>query len=115
MSEAAKAPSNEALRNINAAVHTTNRLHDQPDYDPNKLLDSLIEKLSLKGDAGLSRALEVPPPDILKIRHKRLPVSASLLVRMHELSDLSINELRALMGDRREKFRLPAVPVMPKK
>ena len=84
----------------------SNRLADQVAYDPNNLLDSLIEKLHLKNDAALSRALEVAPPVISKIRHRRLPVGASLLIRMHEVSDLSIRELRVLMGDRREKFRI---------
>ena len=42
----------------------SNRLADQVNYDPNHLLDSLIEKLNLKNDAALSRALEVAPPVI---------------------------------------------------
>ncbi len=67
-------------------------------YDPNNLLDSLIENLRLKNDAALSRALEVAPPVISKIRHHRLPVGASLLIRMHEVSDLSIRELRVPDG-----------------
>ncbi|MCD6026416.1 MAG: hypothetical protein K0R08_935 [Solimicrobium sp.] len=79
---------------------------DEIDYDPNNLLDMLIKQLHLKNDAALSRALEVAPPVISKIRHRRLPVGASLLIRMHEISDLSIKELRALMGDRRTKFRI---------
>ena len=79
---------------------------EQVAYDPNNLLDSLIEKLNLKNDAALSRALEVAPPVISKIRHRRLPVGASLLIRMHEVSDLTIRELRVLMGDRRDKFRI---------
>jgi hypothetical protein len=75
-------------------------------YDPNRLLDSLIEKLQLKNDAALSRTLEVAPPIISKIRHKRVPVRASLLIRMHEVTNLSIRELRDLMGDRRQKYRI---------
>ena len=92
----------------------SNRLADQVAYDPNNLLDSLIEKLHLKNDAALSRALEVAPPVISKIRHRRLPVGASLLIRMHEVSDLSIRELRILMGDRREKFRISDKQFKPK-
>jgi len=92
----------------------SNRLADQVAYDPNNLLDSLIEKLHLKNDAALSRALEVAPPVISKIRHRRLPVGASLLLRMHEVSDLSIRELRILMGDRREKFRISDKQFKPK-
>lgn len=94
--------------------HNSNRLSDQVAYDPNNLLDSLIEKLHLKNDAALSRALEVAPPVISKIRHRRLPVGASLLIRMHEVSDLSIRELRILMGDRREKFRISDKQFKPK-
>jgi hypothetical protein len=79
---------------------------DEIDYDPNNLLDTLIKQLHLKNDAALSRALEVAPPVISKIRHRRLPVGASLLIRMHEISDISIKDLRSLMGDRRNKFRI---------
>jgi len=83
-------------------------------YDPNHLLDTLIKRLTLKNDAALSRALEVAPPVISKIRHKRLPVGASLLIRMHEISDLSIKDLRDLMGDRRAKFRISDKQFKPK-
>ena len=80
-------------------------LHD-PVYDPNNLLDSLLDALHLKNDAALSKALEVAPPVLSKIRHRRLPVGASMLIRMHEVSNLSIRDLRVLMGDRRNKFRI---------
>jgi hypothetical protein len=92
----------------------TNSFTDNVNYDPNHLLDALIEKLHLKNDAALSRALEVAPPVISKIRHRRLPVGASLLIRMHEVSELSIRELRELMGDRREKFRISDKQFKPK-
>ncbi len=83
-------------------------------YDPDRLLASLISRLSLKNDAALSRALEVSPPVISKIRHRRLPVTASLLIRMHEVSALSIAELRQLMGDQRGKFRISDTHFKPK-
>ena len=89
------------------------RLEDRV-YDPNRLLDTLIQHLNLKNDAALSRALEVAPPVISKIRHHRLPVGASLLIRMHEVSELSIKELRRLMGDRRAKFRISDKQFKPK-
>ena len=67
-------------------------------YDPNNLLTGMIKILKLKNDAALSRALEVAPPVISKIRHGRLPVGASLLIRMQEISNMSIRELREMMG-----------------
>ncbi|HWY36891.1 MAG TPA: hypothetical protein VNX68_19760 [Nitrosopumilaceae archaeon] len=76
------------------------------EYDPKRLLDALIEKLQLKNDAALSRILEVEAPLISKIRHGKIPIGGIMLLRMHDASGLSLKELRGLMGDRREKFRL---------
>jgi len=87
-------------------VSTSNKLDDQATYDPNHLFDALLKKLHLKSDRALSRALGVAPPVISKMRHHRLPIGASLLIRMHEISDLTIAELRAMMGDHREKFHM---------
>jgi hypothetical protein len=95
-------------------MNTSPSSEQQYRYDPNHLLESLIQKLNLKNDAALSRALEVAPPLISKIRHRRLPVGASLLIRMHEVSNLSIKDLRELMGDRRNKFRISDKQFKPK-
>ena len=98
-----------------AAEHMAEHaLVGQETYDPNRLLDTLLERMNLKNDAALSRALEVAPPVISKIRHRRLPVGASLLIRMHEVSEMSIRELRDLMGDRRTKYRLSDAQGKPK-
>ncbi|MDP3844035.1 MAG: hypothetical protein Q8Q81_15955 [Oxalobacteraceae bacterium] len=79
-------------------------IFNQVAVDPNHLLDALLQKLNLKNDAALSRVLGVSHPMISKIRHRKLPVGASLLIRMHEVSDLSIKELRDLMGDHHATF-----------
>lgn len=61
----------------------------------NLLLDKGLPNAGpLKNDAALARALEVAPPVISKIRHGRLPIGASLLIRMHEVFDVSIRELK---------------------
>ena len=65
-------------------------------FVPNKLLDTLIEKLNLKNDAELCRVLEVQPPIISKIRHGKLAVGATILLRMHEKSEISIRDLKEL-------------------
>jgi plasmid maintenance system antidote protein VapI len=74
-------------------------------YNPGNLLDSMISHLQLRTDADLSRALQVAPPMISKMRHSRLPVGGAVLIRMHEVSGLSLGTLRDMMGDRRRKFR----------
>lgn len=81
------------------------RLPPGAEYDPNRLLDAIIARLRLKNDAALSRVLEVAPPVISKIRHNTLPIGATLLLRMHEESEFSIGELRALMVRNEENGR----------
>ena len=76
-------------------------------YNPDNLLDAIIAKLKLKNDAALSRALKVAPPVISKIRHRTLPIGATILLRMHDVSDFSIRELRALMASPK-KSRMPS-------
>jgi hypothetical protein len=73
-------------------------------YDPHTLLNAVITHLHLKNDAALCRVLEVAPPVISKIRHAKLPIGATMLISMHEVTGISIKELRALMGDRRPSF-----------
>lgn len=84
----------------------TNENQHDVQYDPDVLLNEIVKQLGLKNDAGLSRVLEIAPPVISKIRHRRLGIGASLLIRMHEATNISITDLRALMGDRRKKFQI---------
>jgi len=79
----------------------------QPGYNPNNLLDYLNEKFGLKYDVSLARMLDVAPPVISKIRHGKLPIGASLLLRIHEISDLSIAELRQIMGIHQDTHNSP--------
>ena len=102
------------MKDINMG-NSLNTTEDASSYDPDSLLDAIIKQLHLKNDAALSRALEVAPPVISKIRHRRLPIGASLLLRMNEVTDISIKDLRALMGDRRAKFRISSLSFKPKK
>lgn len=91
-----------------------NAMPENLTYNPDRLLDSLLETQHLRNDAALSRMLEVAPPVISKIRHRRLPVGASLLIRMHEATGLSIGDLRFLMGDRRNRYRISDAQGRPK-
>jgi hypothetical protein len=90
------------------------RLPTDSTYEPNNLLDALKDILGSKNDAALSRTLKVASPIISKIRHHRLPVSAGLLIRMHDVTDLSVSDLQGMMGDRRSKFRLSSAQGRPK-
>lgn len=78
----------------------------QTHYDPNRLLDTLLQRLGLSSDDALSRKLKVDESIISNIRFRKFPISGSLLLWMHEASGMDIDELRRLLGDRRTKSRL---------
>lgn len=80
--------------------------HHEP-YDPGRLLTHLAHTLQLKNDIALSKALRVSSSLLKAIREQRLAMTGAILIQMHEVSQLSIAELRRLMGDRRRTCRMP--------
>lgn len=64
----------------------------------NHLFDVVIDKLHLKNDAALSRALGVAPPVVCKTRKGVLPFSALMMVRVFDAADIGINDIRAMLG-----------------
>lgn len=75
-------------------------------YNPNRLLNMVMQRLGLHDDGALSRRLKVARKIIKDIRSGRLPVAASILLVMQEATGISVDELRMLMGDRRARIRL---------
>ncbi len=67
-------------------------------YDPNGLLDSVITKHSLKNDAALARFFKVAPPVISKIRHGRMPVGDSIILKCHEIAGMAVSTVRVYIG-----------------
>lgn len=84
-------------------------LFSEPDYDPNRLLDAVLSKLHLKNDAAMARALGVAPSVLSKVRHRRMPVGAGLILQIHESTMFSIDEIWSLMGLRRWRNASPPV------
>jgi hypothetical protein len=62
------------------------------------MLDTLMLTLKVTTDAALSRKLMVPPPVISKLRNNKIGVSAGLLVRIHDVTGMSINKVRTMLG-----------------
>ncbi len=81
----------------------------QGPYDPGRLLIYLMQTLQLKNEVALSRTLRISHALLTAIRERRFPVAGAVLMQMQEVSQLSINELRKLMGDRRRTCRMPAL------
>lgn len=70
---------------------------NDPVQSPNHFLNALVDHLRLKNDKALARVLDVGAPVLSKIRHNRLRVTASILIKAHDATGLSINDLRALL------------------
>jgi hypothetical protein len=68
------------------------------EYNPNGLLDEVIRKCQLKNDAALARQLGVPPPVISKTRHNKLIIGSSLILKIHEMCDMPVREIRSFVG-----------------
>lgn len=89
-----------------ATAATPNPAPTVAPYHPERVLDKVSEKLKLCNDAALARALKIAAPLLDQIRQRQMPLRASILLRINEVSGLSMGELRSLMGDRRSKFRM---------
>ncbi len=73
-------------------------------YSPDHFLNRLLGRLQLKNDAALARTLAVTPAVVSRIRNTKVPVSANLLLMIHETTEIAIPELRRMMGDSRRLF-----------
>lgn len=77
------------------------------EYDPRPALDAVIQDLGLKSDSGLARYLGVGAPLICRVRQKRAILNTNLLVRMHDATGRSLDELRALAHIPKTKLTIP--------
>lgn len=64
---------------------------------PNRLLNELLDRLKLKSDSQLGKRLGVCRSAISRIRTNGY-VTADMLIRMHDVSRMSVKRLRELGG-----------------
>jgi len=72
-----------------------------PEYDPNLLLDALQQRFKLKNDAALADFLQINRAVISRLRRRKSQITAALMVCLHEATNMSLSELRSMMGDTR--------------
>lgn len=65
---------------------------------PHKLLDTMIAEFKLKNDAALCRLLELDKGQISKLRNGRLPVNATHILYIHDVTGWEIKRIKALAG-----------------
>lgn len=72
------------------------------EVDAGQLLDRLLVRLQLPGDAALAQRLQVTPPIIKMIREEKLAVSPLVMLRwVHATTGLAVEELRDLAQRRK--------------
>lgn len=64
---------------------------------PHPLLDKLITSYNLKSDAALARFLDVAPPDISRVRNSRRPVTAAMILQIHDITEWPIKDIKELL------------------
>lgn len=67
-------------------------------YQPEIMRDHAKEVMGVLSDSKFCERLHIAKPTLSKIRNKKQPVSAALLLAIHDATGLSISDLRGLMG-----------------
>jgi len=65
-----------------------------PQHD---LLDILKDELDLKNDAALAEELDIPPPVLSKIRHGKLAINATHILKIYDATGWSIEKIRGYL------------------
>lgn len=71
---------------------------DSPSYMPTRFMAKVEEKLGTKCDVELARTLQVTYTTIGQVRRRKIPISPTLMVRVHDLTGWSIDEIRNMAG-----------------
>lgn len=64
----------------------------------NKVIDLVKDKTGVVSDAALCRLLDVKPSFISKIRHEHIPLGATMLVKLNEVSGIPIRDMKQALG-----------------
>jgi Spy/CpxP family protein refolding chaperone len=78
---------------------------DRTKYMPSRLFDLVCKQHALKTDRELAHLLGIGSPQTCRVRHGLQPLSGQLLIRIHEVTGMQIQQLKILMGDRRSQHR----------
>jgi plasmid maintenance system antidote protein VapI len=62
----------------------------------NILLDKIMSLHAIKNDAGLAGFLEVAPPLISKLRHNKLQLGATMIITIHEKTDIPVRDIKQM-------------------
>lgn len=61
------------------------------------VLDRVLEDQKLRNDARLAAFLDTTPPQISKVRHGHLPMTAAMILRIHLKTNIKADEIVAAL------------------
>lgn len=62
----------------------------------NALIDHLLERFNLGTDAALARMMELQPPVISKMRHGKMSLTPSFILKVHDTFDIPVKEIKQI-------------------
>lgn len=90
---------------------TIDRLsRSRPHYDPNRLLDMLMQRRALRSDKALAKLLGFAPRVLAGLRSGRIALAPWMLGWIAEAGGMGVEEARRLIGDRRARARPNFMP-----
>lgn len=67
---------------------------------PHSILDLAREKLDAKSDAVLAHMLGQEPSLISRVRNRKRPMSADLILAIHETASIPVDQIKSMLGPR---------------
>jgi hypothetical protein len=67
---------------------------------PHSILDLAREKLDAKSDAVLAHMLGQEPSLISRVRNRKRPMSADLILAIHETTSIPVDQIKSMLGPR---------------
>lgn len=61
------------------------------------LLDALISEMQLKNDAGVATFLNLAPPHVSRLRHRKLLINGDIILRIYDKTGWSIEKIRSYL------------------
>lgn len=70
----------------------------RPILTPHPVIDLAREKLQAKSDAVLAHMLGREPSLISRVRNRQRPMSADLILAIHESTEIPVQKIKAMLG-----------------
>lgn len=67
---------------------------------PHSILDLAREKLNAQSDSVLAHMLGQEPSLISRVRNRKRPMSADLILAIHETTSIPVDQIKSMLGPR---------------